>query len=1332
MGSCAIEAYEREEEIFHSPQAEECDDASVRWQSGDKIHPVPLDIATADILFGSEEWVVLTHDVLSQKRAVRHEVLNRPLAFRQMDGTLAGFRTFDDTKTNTRSAAMATVEGLFDIEGERFFCDGMRLTKERDVEGMPPVARAKAAKSLRVDKYAWDYRYRVQADHHDQPIPGAQWWHPADRVSGPNRLVNCEAYCVLKCVELLYAKPTPAEVAANPDTRRGAVIGTRLHVLTFNPHFSRMELLKRFFEHRASLRGKNARSPSSDPDVHTSGVVKHMNVLYDSEVTEAAVLASGVPGGCVRTPLVYANTGQALRDGRHSPSVLFNARHGSDPPSNLFPNAPRREWGDARPYNPALEAFMVSPEGLPLDVCDDQVNPNNYFDADGMITFPFMASVRFLRPTDAFLTASFPFELPRSVPPGRDALFAYYTVMKQTDDEFQRLRKEVLNSIVVDLKGEEPGSDRPTFGDMHYAITAHLDPVPRGDCGAELDRLRKLLLHARTPGAHAPPIPPPTPAGDSVPVKIEFATSKLQPRIEAAYRACLEARRIRNDNKEPRAEVEREFLRSVNQVMEWGVSLFFETYADDSLRPSLAPCATSIWRSFASIRRALPGHATHARVDASDGRSREGSINYAFMFGSTRERPGLSVFGEWSTKLATLYSKHLNISGDALQDRLAIHTAAFQPACHAMGLDTNPALVIEGPAGVGKSHCIARMGALFNAIYDNRFSRNWFQSTPSLAAPGGNIATWAGGVKMASGEVRCLTKRCPDECDTAEIADQQDALKRLLTTGETWHRKNGLESRWEFGLDTSTIMAVVNGKTAHARPSVPTASPVSSAMALDEARRDSIRSNIQHVFVTAPTQHTTWSSTQSWIADMQKASALKDCLLHTLVSTLTYIVVEMVSNVPWWRAANAEDAERMWTQMDVKLQRDYKFQPPNERRRKLRTMQGLILACERAVVTYLCFKEEAVAFAGMQPRSSPFAADATEFVHTLAPYSHAQIASILKLVVFDEELVLAVYTMGLAVNPATSTKMFNALRAIVETNHATTITPHELPCDAMGTADPIQSNLVSAVRLVSDVDRCIASLPGMGVTIDPASSCETARTLNDWETNERILHFMRDLKGAGRTSASPSDVETCTRLLAKKNGKKVDALHIHIAKLLCAQLPRASAQWIDRVTQAFAAVYPSRAAVNAALPETTIRFTPHTDSGTLLSIPGVSDCVDTDMRQKSVDKCAERGVAAKGSAFAHASMDCGLGLLATARVHLATNVEASSAFKWLNSEAAYLRPYHPAQGRGTSKEHDELRVAAFINNQLTRSHTGGTDAEDSEDGDIWTHDSEAIDPMMWS
>jgi hypothetical protein len=432
---------------------------------------------------------------------------------------------------------------------------------------------------------------------------------------------------------------------------------------------------------------KLQRAMAADPDVNRYGLCKfievnNVGVLCDN-IYQAAGQDSG-DGSCIRTPLgtmrdLRASLGTAINEkgftrdekkgGCHAlcPESLYNARRNADPPRKLFPNEethPDRAWPEGvRPYNPALEAFMVSPSGLPLEVCDDQVNPNNYFNSDGFTTFPFPKSVAFLaRATDNFQMSAMPLPLPSSVIVGDAALKSFYVYHKSRGSEpIAVMEREALlelasemveqrRAVSAEIAAESLQSDgRPAFDDLKDRLLFFFDNQMRHDqegVGVRRSRLQQLLQvdsldrgpnerGGRMSGKRE---------GGIADQRITLATEELVPFINEGHVFCKGARDWKLAQPGARKdEVQREFADAVSDVMLWGVELFIKTYTDAETEQSLAPKAVQIWHSFADIRRRLPDYAPYAVVDPRDPRRNEGSINYAFMFRNFRQKTGVSV-----------------------------------------------------------------------------------------------------------------------------------------------------------------------------------------------------------------------------------------------------------------------------------------------------------------------------------------------------------------------------------------------------------------------------------------------------------------------------------------------------------------------------------------------------------------------------------------------------------------------------------------------------------------------------------------------------------------
>ena len=1091
------------------------------WQHGVGIHPVPPKFTLNAVSGPWAFWGPQMERPGARWRAVRHECFNFPLDLCENDGTLTGYKTFVDPKDNARSMAQARLFGLFDIEAKGFFVDGMGLVEEEQLEGMELSARAKKVKSMRVSKYTWNYKYKTQIDAAGKAVSNAPHYQPGERLptgSGRTGTFAYESYCVAKCVELLYGKPTAEQLAVDPGARRGTVIGKRLHVLTFNPAFSRTALWNEVLtesddmRHAQSVtgapnaaRGQGAAGPqnaaklqramAADPDVNKYGCVKFIEINNVGVLCDNIHCAAGQDSGdgsCIRTPLgtmaeLQTSMGTQInekkfkrdqvRGGQHAlcPESLYNIRRNADPPRGIFPDVrthPDCERNGARPYNPAMESFMVSVAGLPLDVCDDQVNPNNYFDSEGFTRFPFPKAVAFLaRATENFQMSAMPLPLPNSVIIGDAALREFHVYQKSKGsariaaieaDALNEVASEVLESNADVLSMEDAiarvtAAGRPTFEDIRDRLRFFFDQQMRHDqegVGVRRAKMQQLLqadsldrgpneLSGRMSGKRDSGV------ADQ---RITLATEKLIPFSNAAYAFCVSARDWKLAQPDAvKTSIQNAFSDAVTDVMLWTVELFIKTYSDAETEHALAPKAVEIWNSFAKLRRRLPEYATHATVNPKDPRRNEGSLNYAFMFRNTRQKSGVSVWGEWSAKLATIYSNHIDIHGVVLADRLAIHLAAYQPACYMAGFQINPMMFIDGPKGVGKSARIDRMSFLFNAQYDPKLERSWFQRSGDMsktALAAGGISNFAGGVQTCDEAIPYLVTGSGVAQNQDTRKEQMNVLKELLTTCQsvrtrTVQKQSGGAAEWCARADSSfnnaATVGALNLGPQHIRVSgkqqVPSSIDPDTAAVLDR---------IQCYACTDKSPRDCMSTGEIY-ERMKTPPYVYDCLAHTLVVTISSMLIEIVSHVPWLRAANFDDAEDTWREMDTHLEDAYDIPPPDPRRRAWRSMVGIMLSVERAVVTYTQYMEEAVAFPAMQPCSQALNVDDDPATKkpVLSPYTNMQLVDILKLVFFDAELIMSVYTTGLNARLSTNPEMFHALLVIAEKHGAQSVLNEE-------------------------------------------------------------------------------------------------------------------------------------------------------------------------------------------------------------------------------------------------------------------------------------------------
>jgi len=96
----------------------------------------------------------------------------------------------------------------------------------------------------------------------------------------------------------------------------------------------------------------------------------------------------------------------------------------------------------------------------------------------------------------------------------------------------------------------------------------------------------------------------------------------------------------------------------------------------------------------------------------------------------------------------------------------------------------------------------------------------------------------------------------------------------------------------------------------------------------------------------------------------------------------------------------------------------------------------MIKSVESAVVRYVFCKEDAVAFNAMRPVSNPFDPDVDnpdDFKHVLSPFDYGQIKDIMKLIVYDHEVIVGAHTTAMFNNAlATNPELYWSLVAVAK------------------------------------------------------------------------------------------------------------------------------------------------------------------------------------------------------------------------------------------------------------------------------------------------------------
>jgi hypothetical protein len=1055
-------------------------------------------------------------------RPVRALCIQRSLQLRQHDGSMLGYKSFADPATNNRMCAHAALEGLcFDYAKKGHYIPGSE-TILKDPLPEDEAKKRVAESKLRIDQYLFEHKF-VSEVLEDGTIDPNSPHYPATHHLQGGKKFRYSAFSQQLWVEPLYA---PA-VAESGD-EHGVCVGTRLWVMVYNPRHSTTAHVIKIMEENQNMhkcgragscpneaRGHSSNGPEraarqqrafcAHPDNAKYGTMKYMSVTNVGSYCDRIFQAAGQDsGGDVRTPLgsmesLRASVGTRAIDrgftthetlgsvNALTPDNLFNARRGGNPPQNIFPQdeypSYKRRDDPENAINPAMQAFMVTTDGMPIAICNEQINPNSYYDDDGYIKFPFEACY-IARATDSFADSGMPLRLPSSISIGDAALECFYMcespkINPRVENVYNETRGDLIRRLMMSGKtGEQAEAElqrtkRPNFNDMRnalqYIFDDHLRP-DRSPVGVRRAMNQTLLQHDSmdtAPGEMGLRQAGHTQDGVETP-NLELATEALRRRIDQANQYCVNARKLMQNNPGHNADTtEKKFCQAMRDVQEWGVYLFDSVYMDSRNSQRLWPKAREIRFALDALIRKLPRYATHAKVDRSDPRHACGSINYAFLFNSTRRCSKLSVYGEWRRHLARIYSSVCGIHGRVFADRWALHIAAFQPACSA-STTFNPMIFVNGRRGLGKSVRFSRMSAMFNGEYDDDLTCTWWSPCGDMSAfanQAGGIAVTGGGVNVADEALPAMVTTDGKTDDTRK--NQANIIKQLATsykvvrrrtvtvTKTGTHQETSYTQRDDTTRDNSTTIGALNLSPNMWRGD-------DSGKRLPPCPGEDTRALLDRTITLPATETTTLRCTNDQEFAAKMRLSINDCLLHGIVARLTYIICEMVSLVPQWRAANREDAQAAWDYMDKHLLTHFDIPLPDPRRRAYRETIGDILSVESAVVRYLMFKEEAVAFPALRPTSKPFSQkdNPKECIHTLAPFSWTQICDIMQLITFDAELMVDVFTHGFPANLATNAELYHALGSIADLHGCTPVTANM----SMRTSNPEPAKPVATTQ----------------------------------------------------------------------------------------------------------------------------------------------------------------------------------------------------------------------------------------------------------------------------
>ena len=399
-----------------------------KWQLGEGFTPVPPSDSRSAV---NSDWAEWGTGMQGKLRACRHLVMGRTIETRDVDQSWCSYKGYSDAALNERVAATAAIEGaLLDPEAKGLYIDGQNLLQQYDLPD-DEEKRKQAIKAMDpLEAYLYVHHYRQKVDEAGNPIEHEPQYAPDDPVPGTKNS-KYTAPCSIVAVEPVFGKKKDG----NGDTR-GDIVGTRTHKFIFNPRYSlaayvAKNMTESNLMHRAGRamrapnvwRGRNVgperaakqqRLMVADADVNATSSMKFARIWSNSSLVHHLNSAAGSEAGgqsrnvypSMQDALGNASLSQEMKahptlGSLHalSPEWTLNGRAGAAPPKNLFPKdkypeLQRPETKDA--VGRAYVAFMVTMDGLLIEVDPVQTNPNNYMDDDGFIVFPYPDTVYWL------------------------------------------------------------------------------------------------------------------------------------------------------------------------------------------------------------------------------------------------------------------------------------------------------------------------------------------------------------------------------------------------------------------------------------------------------------------------------------------------------------------------------------------------------------------------------------------------------------------------------------------------------------------------------------------------------------------------------------------------------------------------------------------------------------------------------------------------------------------------------------------------------------------------------------------------------------------------
>jgi hypothetical protein len=746
-----------------------------------------------------------------------------------------------------------------------------------------------------------------------------------------------------------------------------------------------------------------------------------------------------------------------------APQMLLNIFANEAPPKNTAPYLKNKEYYDelsehnSDQQNRVLTAFLKASTGVDLEIMEEQKIACNYFDDEGFLRFPFEQDGEIYIKTDFGMSrrdAPLPNRVSNRPSPGDNMLRCFWRFFKADDVVVaaeqasinsiasRRLEKEMADYLrkhgnsmsfsVMEqtrraLIGQIKKEGRPEFFEFKSSLLTIFD---------ERTKSRNSAVSSLRMAPHSMLM------GDS----LEMTAIDHEARQQKAKSSSSSEQRTRLADEDLAVEVNKvfDFVQSgarllkagdateykdiladaIRETTEWTLRCFNEVYMDPKNDANLWPAAVSIWRTTMTLikqipdlgRRYLREHCglenAGIEVDKNHPDSSLGSINFAAAHEFDTQVEGLTAWGNWRHVLDQIYGPGLaGIQGRRGDIRRNVHASYFAPA-GPKGI--REMIMIGGKRGRAKSFQSNQIRNIFNRTDDESIKREWARTHGAAS----NTAYNAGGLTPGGGGVVCSDEALKEICSQGSGKDdallvQRQALKSFCTEGESTRPRtqqvvdNNGQVQYcvvnHVQLSNETRLNLHNLGASCTQPTKNNTAPDRP----DEDRNALIDRCLAMVATESATTQT--KGTELFKVDAMKQKHLLTA--HTLVSSLTYMLMRVGSLVHHLRPAGGGQLEKMFGVWNTWMDTEHNIPQPDPRRRELCRNDAYRCAFEAAVAELVVFRADAFKFECMLPTSKPFSnTHEGPRVHTVAPFSWSHLVTVFERHCYDQEVALEAFS----------------------------------------------------------------------------------------------------------------------------------------------------------------------------------------------------------------------------------------------------------------------------------------------------------------------------------